>query len=367
MEPRRRLQDWHHVLLICLIIAVLTAGLVYLFLHVNIVPNPSSVERGYIDHFIKILFSIASFFFSVIIVVLAYSLIFFRRRAGDTTEGAPVRGSVRLERAWTIIPLLIVIALGTYGGIVLDKMTAPGPPLTEMEIDVLAFRFGWQFTYPKYGVTSFELHVPVNQRILIKLQSKDVVHSFWVQEWGPKQDAVPGITTQVRYTPTVIGQFTVRCSQLCGYGHSFMTAPALVTSTQDFQTWIQQQQAKTTTTTTTTTPAPTSPTTTSTTMTFGQLSQLGSTVFADNCAVCHGNNGEGKVGPALIGPNQHLANYGTAQGLFDFISTNMPFSNPGSLTHEQYLDVLSFLLVQNKEVSDNATFNESQLGGITLK
>jgi heme/copper-type cytochrome/quinol oxidase subunit 2 len=127
-------------------------------------------------------------------------------------------------------------------------MTAPGPPQTEMEIDVLAFRFGWQFTYPGYNLTSYELHVPVNQRILIKLQSKDVVHSFWVQEWGPKQDAVPGMTTQVRYTPTKIGQYTVQCSQLCGEGHTYMTAPAFVTSPEDFQIWIQQQQPKPTST-----------------------------------------------------------------------------------------------------------------------
>ncbi len=255
MKPKLEPQNWRHLLIICLAILVLSTGLVYFFLHIDLVPNSFSLERGYIDNFIKILLSIASVVFSIVIVVLVYSLIFFRRRPGDMTDGPPIKGFAPLERAWTIIPLLIVVSLAIYGAVVLDKITAPGPPQTELEVDVLAFRYGWQFAYPDYSVTSYELHVPVNQRILVKLQSKDVVHSFWVQQWGPKQDAVPGITTQVRYTPTKIGQYTVECSQLCGSGHTFMTAPALVTSQSDFQTWINQQQQKATPTPTAT-PSP---------------------------------------------------------------------------------------------------------------
>jgi cytochrome c oxidase subunit II len=251
MKSKRSPQDWQHVLVLCLVIALMSGGSVFLFLHFDLIPYSYSVERGYIDNFLKILFSIAAVVFSIVIGVLGYSLIFFRRQKGDNSDGHPVRGFAPLERAWTVIPLIIVIGLAIYGAVVLDKMTAAGPPQTEMEVDVMAFRYGWQFTYPQFNITSYELNVPVNQRILIKLQSKDVVHSFWVQEWGPKQDAVPGITTQVRYTPTKIGQYTVQCSQLCGSGHTFMTAPAIVTSAGDFQDWVKLQQLANTTTTTT--------------------------------------------------------------------------------------------------------------------
>jgi heme/copper-type cytochrome/quinol oxidase subunit 2 len=126
-----------------------------------------------------------------------------------------------------------------------------------MEIEVTAQRFSWQFFYPAYNVTSFELYVPVNQRLHFVMQSKDVVHSFWVQEWGPKQDIVPGMTTEVRYTPNVIGQYMVECSQLCGYGHTYMTAPVFVTSAADFQTWVTQQQKTPATTTPMPMPMPT--------------------------------------------------------------------------------------------------------------
>jgi cytochrome c oxidase subunit 2 len=83
--------------------------------------------------------------------------------------------------------------------------------------------------------------LPVNQRVLFKIQSIDVVHSFWVQEFGPKQDAVPGLTTELRITPNTIGQYFVECSQLCGAGHTDMIAPVSVVTAQDFQTWVQQQ------------------------------------------------------------------------------------------------------------------------------
>ncbi len=118
-------------------------------------------------------------------------------------------------------------------------------------------------------------------------------------------------------------------------------------------------------TTTTTTP------TTSTTpagVSFGQMSDAGKAVFAAKCASCHGNNGQGVTAPPVIGTSANLAKYQTAQGLLTFIDTNMPFNAPGSLTHAEYLQVLSYLLVQNQDVTVTALFiNEGQLGGMTLK
>ena len=128
MKSRRRLQDWHHLLIIGLIIVFMTTGLAFLFFHFNFIGSPSSVERDYIDRFVKILFSVAGLFFSTVIVVIGYSLIFFRRRPGDDSDGAPIRGYPRLEQVWTVVPLIIVISLAVYGGFVLNRMTAPGPP-----------------------------------------------------------------------------------------------------------------------------------------------------------------------------------------------------------------------------------------------
>ena len=145
-----------------------------------------------------------------------------------------------------------------------------------------------------------------------------------------------------------------------------MTAPVYVTSLQDYQSWLQQQKAGTS-------PIPASPAP-GQIATFQQLASTGSTVFANSCAVCHGTNGQGGVGPALWGPNATLGKYaGTtlfnnnAQAMLNFISTNMPLSAPGSLTHQQYIDLLCYILIQDNQVSSSNTFNENQLANITLR
>jgi cytochrome c len=114
---------------------------------------------------------------------------------------------------------------------------------------------------------------------------------------------------------------------------------------------------------TTTTPATTTPAGS----TFGSLSQAGQTVFTNVCTVCHGASGQGGTGPALIGSGSNLAKYNTAKGLLDFISTAMPQNAPGSLSHPDYLSVLSYLLVQNNFASPTTAFNEGDLANIALK
>jgi S-disulfanyl-L-cysteine oxidoreductase SoxD len=114
-------------------------------------------------------------------------------------------------------------------------------------------------------------------------------------------------------------------------------------------------------------PPPTTSGTSQTGLTIGQLSQSGQTVFSGNCAACHGNDGAGGIGPALWGSTANLKKYGTADGLFKFISTAMPQSKPGSLTQQQYQQLLGYLLMQNKDATASQTFDANNLSQITLK
>ena len=114
---------------------------------------------------------------------------------------------------------------------------------------------------------------------------------------------------------------------------------------------------------TTATPTTTAPTS----ATFGQFADGGKAVFASHCSKCHGDQGQGITGPAVIGPNANLTKYNTAQGLLNFVDTSMPLDAPGSLTHQEYLQVLCFLLVQNKFASADSSFSESALGSVQLK
>jgi alcohol dehydrogenase (cytochrome c) len=115
------------------------------------------------------------------------------------------------------------------------------------------------------------------------------------------------------------------------------------------------------------TPGPTASTPTAPATTAGQLAEAGKTVFADHCAKCHGDQGQGITGPVLIGAANTLDKYGTAQGLLNFIDTAMPLDAPGSLSQQQYLEVVSYFLVQDSFVSSGTALDASNLGSVTLK
>lgn len=210
MKTTNKLSQKKHLFAAIVITSIISGGLAFVFFHFDFIPDSMSLQRQDIDQVLRILLTIGSVVFAIVITFSAYSLIFFRRRPGDESPGAPHSGNSRLEIAWTVIPLIIVGSLSGYGAVVLNNMTAPSPANTTLEVDVTAFRFGWQFQYPEYGVQSFELGVQVNRPIHFVMQSRDVIHSFWVPQWGPKQDIVPGMTTELWITPTDTGKLQVR-------------------------------------------------------------------------------------------------------------------------------------------------------------
>jgi cytochrome c oxidase subunit II len=234
-----------HTIILTVLIGAISAAVAYFFLNHSLIPRPASTQRGDLDNLFNLLNAIGGIIFVLVIVLLFYIVIVFRRRGKDTTDGPPQRGFFPLELTWTLIPLAIVISLGIYSGTVLHKMDKADPANSQQMVYVTAFQWGWQFEYPQYAITSYELHMPVNQQVMLHIKSRDVVHSFWIPEMGPKQDAVPGMTTMLLLNPTKVGQYHVQCSQLCGLYHSYMTAPAIVSSADDFQKWVAQQQKST--------------------------------------------------------------------------------------------------------------------------
>ncbi len=101
--------------------------------------------------------------------------------------------------------------------------------------------------------------------------------------------------------------------------------------------------------------------------TAGQLAEQGKTVYARSCARCHGDRGQGGSAPALTGERTSLNSYGDAQKLFEKISTTMPPSAPGSLSQEEYINVLAFLLVEDDLVQPDATISPDALSGIEVR
>ena len=245
-----------HLIIVSLIAAALSAVLGLIIFNTDLLPTPASPELAYISLLMRIMAVIALIFFSIIISFIGYTLIFFRRRKGETGEGWPIRGNPRLELIWSLIPLAIVIGLSVYGAIVFEEIMRPGDINTDLEIKVTAFRFGWQFEYTQYEIQTFEMRLPVDRRVMLRMESRDVIHAFWVPEFGPKMDIVPGMVTEMFFTPTLEGQYTLMCAELCGYGHPFMTAPVMVTSAEEFEGWAASQPKVTPTPTPSPGPSP---------------------------------------------------------------------------------------------------------------
>jgi len=182
-----------------------------------------------------------SFLFALIVVPMAYSMIVFRRKKGDPSEGEHFEGNTTLEIVWTVIPLFAVLALAYMGSYSLGETRRVDP--NAIVIKVKAQQFAWTFEYPEYGIVSNELHLPVDQQVVLKMESADVIHSFWVPEFRVKQDIVPGRVTDYRITPILVGDYKVRCAELCGASHAYMENNVIVDTKADYDAWIAEQRA----------------------------------------------------------------------------------------------------------------------------
>ncbi len=208
-----------------------------------------SSEKEDIVTLLNVMIVLSSLVFSIVMVMMVYAIWKYRAKPGDESDGEPIHGNTRLEIIWTAIPTVIVIFAGVYSTIVLNDIEAKADNGKIMEVDVTAQQFAWRFDYPEQGVTSTELHVPVGTQLDLHLNALDVIHSFWVPEWGIKRDLVPGadlpggddIDDTVTVTPTEEGVFSVVCTELCGWGHATMRAAAVVESQDDFDAWAADQ------------------------------------------------------------------------------------------------------------------------------
>ena len=232
-----------HIVIVAILVLV-TATLTYVGLDAaGLMPVEASAQSINIDWLWNLEIMMISFLFALIIVPLFYSLVVFHRRKGETGDGEHIEGNIKLEITWTVIPLFIVLGFAYLGAYSLGEVRRVDPQA--MEIKVTAQQFAWSFEYPDYGgIITKDLYLPVGKQVVLRMQSRDVIHSFWVPEFRMKQDVVPGRTTEYRVTPILTGAYKVRCAELCGASHSYMLANLQVVSQADFDSWIADRQAE---------------------------------------------------------------------------------------------------------------------------
>jgi cytochrome c oxidase subunit 2 len=228
-------------------LVIIAGGFLIATLTPTVVPAEASAQAVQVDQLFRFMLTIGGAIFLLVQGVLAFSVIRFRARRGDTSDGPPIHGNTTLEFIWTAIPAVIVLVLTIYSYQVWTSTRAPQP--NEQVTGVVGARFAWTFTYDvteadlPAGVTkdqlpeavqsqfdqnggiqlvSNQLHTFVNQPVVLYMDTQDVIHSFWVPSLRIKQDLLPGRTTEIRFTPIEAGVYRVVCAELCGSGHGNM-------------------------------------------------------------------------------------------------------------------------------------------------
>lgn len=210
-------------------------------------PPAASKQAGPIDTLWNVLLIVSIPIFVTVSTVVLFSVKLFRVRPGQELEdGAPIHGNTRLEVIWTAIPSILIAGLVVYSYVVLhDIEKAPANAATqELHVHVTGQQFAWQYQYKTADgktVTTDSLFLPKDRSVKFDIETKDVLHDFWVPAFRIKIDAVPGITTHYRVTPDRLGTYPVVCAELCGAGHAFMRSEATVVTQQAFTAWLAKQ------------------------------------------------------------------------------------------------------------------------------
>jgi cytochrome c oxidase subunit 2 len=232
-----------------LVVLGIVLGVVLSFLLILLPWLPATDSRQAVrtDHLIEAITYVSGAIFGLVMIVMGYAVLKFRRRGpDDMRDGAPIHGHTGLEIFWTAIPVLIVTFFGVWAGLVLHDNESVAKAGSKTRV-VLATgsQYSWNFKYVSDGgFESSTLYLPVNEGAKIETTSTDVIHGFFVAEWRVKADAVPGIINRTFVTPDHLGTVRVLCSALCGPGHAGMSNVnvAKVVSAADYAKWVAAQK-----------------------------------------------------------------------------------------------------------------------------
>jgi cytochrome c oxidase subunit II len=189
-------------------------------------------------------------------VYFAYALTTWRRRAGDDTDGPPMTGNVRVQATWITATAVIVLGLFVFGTVELIVPAGAGagegpspiwrPTATNMlQVQVIGQQWAFTYRYPQFGgIESTQLYLPDNREVQFNVTSLDVIHSFWSYTLGVKADANPGVNNVAYAKPQQLGNFIVRCNELCGIWHGAMFNQGYVVTPAAFQAWATALRAR---------------------------------------------------------------------------------------------------------------------------
>jgi cytochrome c oxidase subunit 2 len=231
--------------------------------------GPVAKDQAGLFNFI---FWIAAAVFILVEGAIVYIAIRYRRRSDSDKLPYQTHGNDKLEVTWTIIPVLILVAIAipTLTGIWAQQNGVPDDKGEVVFVEAIGHQWWFEFRYTDHEiVTSNELHIPVDRPVALKLESQDVIHSFWVPKIAGKVDMVPLNDNYMWMIGDEVGTFYGQCAEFCGIAHAHMRFRVIVDTEEDFRAWLAGMH--------------TAPDTPSADSPAGR----GKNLFAANCSSCH--------------------------------------------------------------------------------
>jgi cytochrome c oxidase subunit 2 len=292
-------------------------------------PPPATVVAHEIYDLHTLILLVCLFIFVVVFGFMFYALYKHRKSVGH--KASQFSSNTRLEYAWTIVPLLILVGMAypTTKTIIFMNDTETH----DMNIKVTGQQWRWEYEYMDEDVrftsnlstprdqidnkaakgahylleVDRPMVVPVGKKVRLLLTATDVIHSWWIPEFGVKKDAIPGFINETWFQVEKPGIYRGQCAELCGVGHGFMPIVVHAMEEPEYQAWLTEQK----------TLLAAAKEASSQTYTMDELKAHGEKVFNTNCAVCHQANGQGMGGvfPPLIDGAPFKASADTAKRL----------------------------------------------------
>ncbi len=249
-------------------------------------PEQASTFAWQVDYLYFLLLALSAFFAVAVVFFLVLFSFKYRRRSEDERP-RPIESSVALEVTWSIIPLILSLAVFSLGAGAFFRMYRA--PENAIDIYVVGKQWMWKIQHPEGKREINELHVPVNQPVRLTLASEDVIHSFFIPAFRTKKDVVPGRYNTMWFEATKVGEYHLFCAEYCGTQHSGMVGRVVVMEQEEFQNWLSGGVSG------------------ETMVEAGarQFQQLG-------CETCHKESDQGR-GPKLSGIYGHLVKLTTGQ------------------------------------------------------
>jgi cytochrome c oxidase subunit 2 len=257
--------------------------------------QPAGENARKIDNLQRWPFGIAGVVLLIVTSVVGYCVFRFRDRGQPIPKQS--HGKPALEIALTILPALILIGIGIPTVSTLFDLAKTSD--TECVVNVTGQQWWWEYDYPAQDgcggikqpiVTSGQLVFPAGQKVLLRISSRDVIHSYWIPKLNGKRDAVPGRVQTLRLEADQPGIYAGQCTEFCGLSHAYMRMEAVALDEAGFSTWVDNQLAPYAA------PAEGSP------------AAPGEALFITNCTQCHQVNGivDSNGDPVIARPDKYV-------------------------------------------------------------